>query len=239
MVSRHPVLGRHLDLGSAAPSLRASGPRVEAPDQRRTWLASARAEDTAPGRMQRPGLRVGALPGHLDKPRTRSGLSAKPVGRGQWWQGLVSRGAPTTVRSPPPLPCAPPHLPRPTSRAPSAPDLERELRWGSPGDGRCGHSKFFLQPRGGGGCNLRLPPRLPPTAPITHSLSLSRQQGGSRSQRGECPGMPATGRGIYTRFALTHQSPLGETWGDGTTPCRSGEGSPKSSRHPPPASALL
>lgn len=121
----------------------------------------------------------------------RSGLSAKPAGGGQWSQWLVSRGAPA-----PPLPlpsflCVPPHPPRPTSSARSAPDSKREQRWGSPG-GRKVRPQGIFSSRGEL-CNLRLPPRPPPTAPFAHSLSLPQQQRRRRGRGGHSPGCQLLG----------------------------------------------
>lgn len=115
--------------------------------------------------MRRPGLRAGAMSGHLDEPRTRSGLSAKAAGGGQWGQALVSRGAPTPFLPPPPLLGAAPHLPRPASRARSTPECERELRWGSRGVERCGHRKFSTA---GGN------PAIPSCHYVPHPLPPSR-----------------------------------------------------------------
>lgn len=76
---------------------------------------AAGAGRAATGDVRRPGLCAGAMSGHSEEPLARSGLSGKPAGGGQWDQGLVSRGAPSSPQPSPTLLRAPPHLHRPPS----------------------------------------------------------------------------------------------------------------------------
>lgn len=118
-------------------------------------------------------------------------------------QGLVTRGNPAPLL--PLLPSSAPrstYLPRPPPLH-AQPDSERELRWGSPPGGRCGHRDFLQRES----CESRLPPQPPPTAPITHSLSLSGQQGRRRGRGRYSAGMPAPGEVSREGGLLLHQRP--------------------------------
>lgn len=77
------------------------------------------------------------------------------------------------------------------------------------------------------------PTPVPITPPPSRPRLVCRGSGEAGGAREEASQGCQLWEGIYTRFALTRQSPLWATWGECITPCRSGEGSPKSSRKSP------
>lgn len=210
MGCRHPSTGRQQSQGSAAlrgeesvgPGPRAawraarSTPGVAAPGWTRTWLEQQLEQEVLP-----PG--IGGGQGHREEPPARSGsLRRRPA------EDNGARGWSPETR--------PPHL-SPSSalrRTHPAPLSAAALQGGSRGGDCPGEEGAatgnFLQQRGA----LQSPvatPKPPPTAPITHSLRLSWQQGRGRSRRGHSPGCQLLGE--VPREGLLFHSPLWTRWG--------------------------
>lgn len=189
-----------------------AGPGGAAPGWTRTWLATTRSHHRVDAKAGSPrGGNVRAL--------GRTPDAFRPVCEGGRWRtmgagiGLQRRAHPISATSSPPRRRAAPTPPR--FQSPFNPRLRKGTKVGIAWGRKVRPQEIFYS--WGEPCNPQLPLRPPPTAPITHSLSLSRQQRSRRSQRGDFPEMPVLGK-VSTEGLLLHTRALSGRLGETVPP---------------------